>query len=101
MSGAAFEAAGVPLFEGPNELRVRARDVRGGEAVTTRSVLLDTIAFADATCQRFEALAEYDRGAIIEFLKSLQILPPRTHSLRIDDRSDDTECQANPHGPHQ
>jgi hypothetical protein len=44
VTGTTFEAAGVTLFEGPNELRVRARNLRGGEAVATRSVVLDTVA---------------------------------------------------------
>jgi hypothetical protein len=34
----------------------------------------------------FEALAEYDRDSIIEFLKTLQILPPGTEYLIVDEQ---------------
>jgi cytochrome c peroxidase len=33
----------------------------------------------------FQNLSEYDRDSIIEFLKSLQILPPGTHDLVVDE----------------
>jgi cytochrome c peroxidase len=33
----------------------------------------------------FQSLSDYDRDSIIEFLKSLQILPPNTHSLVVDE----------------
>ncbi len=42
-----------------------------GEALTSR--------------QAFEALSEYEQASIIEFLKSLQVLPPGTQSLVIDE----------------
>jgi hypothetical protein len=35
--------------------------------------------------ERFKALSDYDRDAIIEFLKSLQVLPPGTPSLVVDE----------------
>lgn len=35
--------------------------------------------------QAFEQLSEYERDSVIEFLKSLQILPPGTHSLVINE----------------
>ena len=45
-------------------------EAHAGEALTSR--------------QAFEGLASYDRDCIIEFLKSLQILPPRTRSVGSD-----------------
>ncbi len=47
-----------------------AIEAHAGEALTSR--------------QAFEGLASYDRDCIIEFLKSLQILPPRTRSVGSD-----------------
>lgn len=35
--------------------------------------------------QAFESLPEYDKNSVIEFLKSLQILPPGTQHLAIDE----------------
>jgi len=35
----------------------------------------------------FENLSEYDRDSVIEFLKSLQILPPSTQDLVVDENS--------------
>ncbi len=36
--------------------------------------------------KRFETLSPYDRDSMIEFLKSLQVLPPGVSSLVVDDR---------------
>ena len=38
-----------------------------------------------ATRQAFEALNQYEQGAVIEFLKTLQVLPPGTKSLIVDE----------------
>ena len=38
-----------------------------------------------ATRQAFQALSDYDRNSVIEFLKSLQVLPPGTKSLVVDE----------------
>jgi Di-haem oxidoreductase, putative peroxidase len=35
--------------------------------------------------ERFQSLNVYDQDSLIEFLKSLQILPPGTHSLVVDE----------------
>src|SRR5207245_452246 len=35
--------------------------------------------------KQFEKLNEYDQGSIIEFLKTLQALPPGTPSLIVDE----------------
>ncbi|MFN8443203.1 MAG: di-heme oxidoredictase family protein [Caldilineaceae bacterium] len=42
-----------------------------GEALTSR--------------QAFEGLSEYEQASVIEFLKSLQVLPPGTQSLVVDE----------------
>jgi len=34
----------------------------------------------------FQQLARYDQDALIEFLKSLQVLPPSATSLVVDER---------------
>ena len=33
----------------------------------------------------FEALPDYDKDSLIEFLKSLQVLPPGTRDLVVDE----------------
>jgi hypothetical protein len=35
--------------------------------------------------QAFEALPDYDKDSLIEFLKSLQVLPPGTKDLVVDE----------------
>ena len=39
----------------------------------------------------FENLSEYDRDSVIEFLKSLQILPAGTHNLVVDENGHDKQ----------
>lgn len=56
-----------------------------GRYTTLRQAVLAHYGEADATRQAFEALPEYDRDAIIEFLKTLQVLPPRTPYLIVDE----------------
>lgn len=34
----------------------------------------------------FQAASEYDQDSLIEFLKTLQVLPPGTRHLVVDDR---------------
>jgi hypothetical protein len=36
----------------------------------------------------FEGLSEYERDAVIEFLKTLQVLPPGTKHLIVDERGE-------------
>jgi hypothetical protein len=40
---------------------------------------------AGATRQAFQALSDYDRDCIVEFLKTLQVLPPGTRYLICDE----------------
>jgi hypothetical protein len=36
--------------------------------------------------KQFESLSDYDKDSVIEFLKTLQVLPPGTHSLIVDEK---------------
>jgi hypothetical protein len=56
-----------------------------GLYTTMREAVLAHAGEALFARQGFEQLSEYDRDAVIEFLKSLQILPPGTHDLVIDE----------------
>jgi hypothetical protein len=47
---------------------------------------------AEDSRRRFEGMSAYDRDTIIEFLKSLQILPPGTRSLCVDEEGEGTAC---------
>jgi hypothetical protein len=54
-----------------------------GKFTTMREAILAHSGEALASRQAFELLAPHDRDCIIEFLKTLQILPPGTHNLVI------------------
>lgn len=56
-----------------------------GKYTTLRESILAHSGEALASRQAFEALSEYDRDSIIEFLKSLQVLPPGTSSFLVDE----------------
>jgi hypothetical protein len=56
-----------------------------GQFTTIREAILAHAGEALAERQAFEALGEYGRNALVEFLKSLQVLPPGTRSLVIDE----------------
>ena len=47
-----------------------------GKFTTMREAILAHSGEALAARQTFEALSSYDRDSVIEFLKSLQVLPP-------------------------
>jgi CxxC motif-containing protein (DUF1111 family) len=57
-----------------------------GQFTTLRQAVLAHGGEASATRAAFQALPPADRDAIIEFLKSLQVLPPGTPSLVVDER---------------
>ncbi len=61
-----------------------------------REVLLYRSAEAFASRQPFEALSPYDRDCIIEFVKTLQVLPSQATSLVIDENG---RPKAQSHGP--
>jgi cytochrome c peroxidase len=56
-----------------------------GQFTTLREAVLAHAGEALASRQAFEALSEYEQGAIIEFLKTLQVLPPGTEHLIVDE----------------
>lgn len=55
-----------------------------GKFTTMREAVLVHSGEALASRQAFEALSPHERNCIIEFLKSLQVLPPRTPTLAED-----------------
>lgn len=57
-----------------------------GLYTTLRQAVLAHAGEAQASTDAFLALSELEQDFVIEFLKSLQILPPGTRSLAIDDR---------------
>jgi CxxC motif-containing protein (DUF1111 family) len=56
-----------------------------GRFTTMRESIVAHSGEALAERRRFEALASEDRDAIIEFLKTLQVLPPGTKDLIVDE----------------
>jgi hypothetical protein len=56
-----------------------------GKFTTLREAVLGHGGEAALVRERFKALSAYDRDAIIEFLKSLQVLPPGTSSIVVDE----------------
>jgi CxxC motif-containing protein (DUF1111 family) len=59
-----------------------------GKFTTLRSAILAHAGEAEMSRQSFEALSDYDRGSIIEFLKTLQVLPDGTEALVVDEVGD-------------
>lgn len=57
-----------------------------GLFTTLRQAILAHAGEAQAVTDAFNALSDFEQATVIEFLKSLQILPPGTRSLVIDDR---------------
>jgi CxxC motif-containing protein (DUF1111 family) len=57
-----------------------------GMYTTLREAVLAHGGEARASRAKFNGLPEAERDAIIEFLKSLQVLPPNTSALVIDER---------------
>lgn len=56
-----------------------------GQFTTMREAILAHAGEADAERRAFEALSEYDRNCVIEFLKTLQVLPAGSPSLVVDE----------------
>jgi len=59
-----------------------------GKFTTMRGAILAHSGEALTSRQAFEGLSSYDRDCVIEFLKTLQILPPGTHSLAVNEDGD-------------
>lgn len=56
-----------------------------GQFTTMREAVLAHAGEAQHSTDRFNALVDYDKDSLIEFLKSLQVLPPGTESLVVDE----------------
>jgi cytochrome c peroxidase len=63
-----------------------------GAYTTMREAILAHAGEADVSRRAFEGLSDYERNAVIEFLKSLRILPPGTRSLCVDEDGDAVGC---------
>lgn len=57
-----------------------------GKFTTMREAILAHAGDAQAEKDNFVALGEYDQGSIIEFLRTLQVLPPGTRHLVVNER---------------
>jgi hypothetical protein len=57
----------------------------GGMYTTLRESILGHSGEALDTRKKFQALSEYDQSSVIEFLKTLQVLPPGTTCLVVDE----------------
>jgi cytochrome c peroxidase len=59
-----------------------------GQYTTLRQAVLAHSGEALASRKAFEALIEYEQGSVIEFLKTLQVLPPGTKWLVVDEHGE-------------
>jgi hypothetical protein len=58
-----------------------------GQFTTLKEAVLAHCGEALETRHAFQALSTYERGAVIEFLKSLRVLPPGTRHLVVNERN--------------
>ena len=56
-----------------------------GQFTTIREAILAHNGEAQASRERYEALSNSDKDSLIEFLKTLQVLPPGTTSMFVDE----------------
>jgi len=63
-----------------------------GMYTTMREAVLSHAGEAKASGTAFRTLTKYDQDSIIEFLKSLQVLPLSARSLCVDQDGRDTDC---------
>jgi len=57
-----------------------------GKYTTLRQAVLAHYGEAEAEREAFEALSDYERDSVIEFLKTLQVLPPGVKARIVDER---------------
>ncbi len=57
-----------------------------GKFTTMREAILAHAGEAQAAADAFRALAPYERDCLVEFLKTLRVLPPGTRPLVVDER---------------
>jgi hypothetical protein len=57
-----------------------------GKFTTLREAILAHAGEAQAVTDAYKALGSYEQGAVIEFLKTLQVLPPGTQDLVVDEK---------------
>ena len=62
-----------------------------GMFTTLRQAVLAHAGEAAASTAAFNALTPYEQDCVIEFLKSLQVLPPGTRYLVVDERGRERE----------
>jgi hypothetical protein len=67
-----------------------------GKYTTMREAVLAHSAEARLSRVAFQNLSAYDRDSIIEFLKSLQILPPNTKSMVVDEYGNQRSAKDTP-----
>ncbi|MGH9352769.1 MAG: di-heme oxidoredictase family protein [Terriglobia bacterium] len=63
-----------------------------GQFTTMREAVLAHHGEAEVSRRAFRSLLKYDQDSIIEFLKSLQVLPPGTRSLCVDQDREPIAC---------
>jgi hypothetical protein len=89
------EPAGSPKFVAGNRMFLTRRlwgvasqptHFHHGLFTTMRQAVLAHAGEALGQRKAFEGLAKYEQDALIEFLKSLQVLPPGTKALVVDER---------------
>ncbi len=59
-----------------------------GQFTTLRQAVLAHSGEAQASRAAFEGLSDYERDSVIEFLKTLQVLPPGTRHLIVDENGE-------------
>jgi hypothetical protein len=58
-----------------------------GKFTTIRESVMADAGEAQSTQANFVNLSPYDQGSIVEFLKTLKVLPPGTGSLIVDEQN--------------
>jgi hypothetical protein len=69
-----------------------------GKFTTIRESIMAHVGEAESSMANFASLRAYDQGSIIEFLKTLKVLPPGTRSLIVDEHNRPLEWP--PEGAH-